>query len=74
MTTNEMMTQSQYKLYEITEPYVAEFVHPKMALKKPQPLPPFMYGLQHCDCQLSSAGNFTSKQLTLTCHTDLSIS
>jgi hypothetical protein len=26
---------------------VAELVHPKLALKKPQPLPPPKFGLQH---------------------------
>lgn len=46
--TKAMMTASQYKLYEMTEPYVAELVQPRMALKKPQPLPPFSSGLQHC--------------------------
>ena len=33
----------------MTEPYVAELVHPRMALKKPQPPPPLNSGLQHCD-------------------------
>lgn len=40
MSTNAAITATQYRLYEMTEPYVAELVHPKMALKKPQPLPP----------------------------------
>lgn len=47
ITRNETITQSQYRLYDMTEPYVAELVHPKMALKKPQPLPPATLGLQH---------------------------
>ena len=42
------MTAIQYMLYEMTEPYVAELVHPKIALKNPQPPPPFNSGLQHC--------------------------
>jgi hypothetical protein len=31
-------------LYEITEPYVAEFCQPRIALKIPQPPPPFNTG------------------------------
>ncbi len=34
----------QYTLYEITEPYVAEFCHPRMALKIPHPPPPLSSG------------------------------
>lgn len=41
------MTTSQYKLYEITDPYVAEFCQPNSALKIPHPPPPFSFGLQH---------------------------
>jgi hypothetical protein len=47
---NEMkprITTIQYMLYAMTEPYVAEFVHPKIALKMPQPPPPLRSGLQH---------------------------
>lgn len=44
----------------MTEPYVAEFVQPKTALKMPQPPPPFRSGLQHLqkfstDTQCSSS-------------------
>lgn len=31
----------------MTEPYVAEFVQPRMALKTPHPDPPLVFGLQH---------------------------
>jgi len=48
MARNPRMTTSQYRLYEITEPYVAELVQPRMAWKKPHPPPPFRVGLQHC--------------------------
>ena len=41
------MTTSQYRLYEMTEPFVAEFCHPKMALNMPQPPPSSIEGLQH---------------------------
>jgi hypothetical protein len=41
------ITAIQYTLYEMTEPYVAELVQPRIALKKPQPPPPFSSGLQH---------------------------
>ena len=34
------MTVSQYKLYERTEPSVAEFCQPRMALNMPHPAPP----------------------------------
>jgi hypothetical protein len=37
MRIKPVMTQIQYRLYEMTEPYVAEFVQPRMALKIPQP-------------------------------------
>jgi len=47
MTRNPVITNIQYTLYEMTEPYVAELVHPKRALKTPQPLPPLKFGLQH---------------------------
>ena len=41
------MITTQYRLYAMTEPYVAEFSQPKMALKIPQPPPPFISALQH---------------------------
>lgn len=41
------MTTIQYTLYEMTDPYVAELVQPKMAFRMPQPLPPLNSGLQH---------------------------
>jgi hypothetical protein len=42
---NPIMTAIQYRLYEMTDPYVAEFCQPKMALKIPQPPPPLSSGL-----------------------------
>lgn len=42
-----MITASQYKLYDKTLPYVAEFCQPKMELKTPHPPPPLISGLQH---------------------------
>jgi hypothetical protein len=38
------MTATQYKLYEMTEPYVALFCHPNRELKMPQPPEPFSRG------------------------------
>jgi hypothetical protein len=46
------MTTIQYRLYEITLPYVAELVQPKSALKTPQPPPPLILALQHCRRQM----------------------
>jgi hypothetical protein len=48
MVRKPMITTIQYKLYEITEPYVAEFCHPRMALKIPHPPPPLSSGLPNC--------------------------
>ena len=45
------MTRTQYKLYERTEPYVAEFVQPNRELKMPQPPPPLISGEQQLTCQ-----------------------
>lgn len=45
MSRKAVMTTIQYKLYEITEPYVAEFCQPRMALKMPHPPPPLSSGL-----------------------------
>jgi hypothetical protein len=47
MKMKPAMTTTQYKLYEMTEPYVAEFCQPKIALKIPHPPPPLSFGLQH---------------------------
>ena len=38
------MIVTQYKLYEMTEPYVALFCHPNSELKMPQPPEPFSRG------------------------------
>lgn len=60
----------------MTEPYVAELVQPKMALKTPQPEPPLVLGLQHCEMlekgQTDHEGRY--RTLTLTCQTLLVIS
>jgi hypothetical protein len=40
MRKKPAMTNTQYRLYEMTVPYVAEFCQPRMALKTPQPPPP----------------------------------
>lgn len=48
IAANPLATKTQYKLYEMTDPYVAELVQPNMALNTPQPDPPFVRGLQHC--------------------------
>jgi hypothetical protein len=45
MVRKPIITMIQYKLYEMTEPYVAEFCHPRMALKIPHPPPPLSPGL-----------------------------
>ena len=45
-----MITTIQYKLYEMTEPYVAEFCHPRIALKIPHPPPPLSSGLPNYTC------------------------
>jgi hypothetical protein len=45
---NPAIIASQYTLYEMTDPYVAELFHPKIALKMLQPPPPLRLGLQHC--------------------------
>jgi hypothetical protein len=42
------MTTTQYRLYDMTEPYVALFCHPNNELKIPQPPSPFSSGEQHC--------------------------
>src|SRR5690242_3207324 len=42
--TKPAMTATQYRLYEMTEPYVALFCHPKSELKMPQPPEPFSSG------------------------------
>jgi hypothetical protein len=57
------MTQIQYRLYEMTEPYVAELVQPKIALKTPQPEPPLLsvLGLQHY--KMLEARNKTEKAI-----------
>ena len=43
--TKPAMMVSQYRLYEITLPYVAEFCQPRIPLKMPQPPPPLSSGL-----------------------------
>ena len=48
MVRKPIVTTIQYKLYEITEPYVAEFCHPRIALKIPHPPPPLSSGLPNC--------------------------
>jgi hypothetical protein len=47
MAKNMTMTASQYMLYEITEPYVAEFCHPNKLLKIPHPPPALSSGLPY---------------------------
>ena len=50
MTKKATMTTSQYKLYEMTEPYVALFCQPNSELKMPQPPSPFSPGEQQLTC------------------------
>jgi hypothetical protein len=45
------MMAIQYTLYEMTDPYVAELVQPRMALKIPHPPPPLSSGLPKLTCQ-----------------------
>lgn len=48
---NHIITAAQYRSYPITDPYVAELVQPRTALKMPHPPPPLSSGLQQFTCQ-----------------------
>jgi hypothetical protein len=50
ITINAIVTKIQKMQYETTDPTVAEFCHPKMALKIPQPPFDLSSGLQQLTC------------------------
>lgn len=63
------MTATQYRLYEMTEPYVALFCHPKSELKMPQPPEPFSSGEPNYHPVSSCKDMHKGTPLTFTCHT-----